>query len=407
MDCVNFGKSVIPIPSKFLGQAKWLIPKEEPTHLLNVYHAVIDALRSPIGSKPLSEGVKIEDKVVIIVSDITRPVPTAQILTPILDELQSSGIPIENITIIFGLGIHRPMTTAEKAQVLGEDVFLNYRVIEPHDYIYLGETSRGTPIEVCREVAEADFIILTGNLEFHYFAGYSGGYKALMPGVSSRNSIQKNHKMMLNPRATIGNADKNPVRDDIEEFGRVLPNTFLLNVLLNSQKEITHVLAGDPIRAHRVGCGILDQYFKIHVSEPADLVIVSPGGYPKDINLYQAQKALENAARVTKEGGAIVLVAELKDGLGEETFKQWLEKSQSIEEIIERIQKEFVLGGHKAAAIAMLLKKHKIYLLSSLDAESVKKIFLKPLNNLSELFVNESDTIYILPCGCQTLPEAL
>ncbi|HWR45854.1 nickel-dependent lactate racemase [Sporomusa sp.] len=405
MNCVNFGKSVLPIPSKFFGKAEWLIPKEDPIPLLNVQHAVIEALRSPIGSKPLREKVKIEDRIAIIVSDITRPVPTAQILPPLLDELRSCGIPVEKITIIFGLGIHRSMTTAEKAQVLGEEVFLNYRAIEPQEYVCLGETTRGTPIEVCREVAEADFVILTGNIEYHYFAGYSGGYKALMPGVSTKKAIQNNHKMMLHPKAAIGTTDENPVRNDIEEFGRVLPNTFLLNVLLGTQKEVTHVLAGDPILAHRVGCGILDQYFKVRVPKAADLIIVSSGGYPKDINLYQAQKALENAARVTKEGGTIVLVAELKEGFGEETFKQWLENCKSTEEILARIQKEFVLGGHKAAAIAMLLKNYNIYLLSTLPAESVRNVFLKPLDNLSDLPVKEADIIYILPYGNQTLPE--
>lgn len=405
MDSVKYGVTTLPIPAKLLAKARWLEPKNEPEGLRNLSRSIKQALDSPIGSRSLKEQVKIGDKVSIIVSDVTRPVPTAQILPTLLEELHECGIPAGDICIVFALGIHRGMTEEEKTKVLGVEIFSSYRNIEPEQVTYLGDTSRGTPIEVCKEVAESDFIILTGNIEFHYFAGYSGGFKALMPGVSTKAAIQNNHKMMLDPKAKIGLADGNPVREDLEEFGQKFPRTFLLNVVLNSKKEITKVVAGDPILAHREGCKIYDDYYKVFVKTPADLVIVSAGGYPKDINMYQAQKALDNAAKVVKKGGKLVLVAEMKEYFGEETFEEWLLESQTIGSILTRIKANFILGGHKAAAIANLLKDIQIYVLSAMDEETIKKAFFSPLKQLSDLENEDFETVYIIPYGGLTLPE--
>ncbi|KUO63027.1 MAG: hypothetical protein APF84_10900 [Gracilibacter sp. BRH_c7a] len=405
MDCVKYGVTTLPIPEKLLAKAHWLVPKDEPSELRNLSSSIKEALNSPIGSRSLKEQVMIGDKVSIVVSDITRPVPTAQILPALLEELHTCGIVADDICIVFALGIHRGMTDEEKAKVLGSEIFSQYKNIEPEQITYLGETSRGTPIEVCKEVADSDFIILTGNIEFHYFAGYSGGYKALMPGVSTKAAIQNNHKMMLDPKAKIGVADGNPVREDLEEFGQKFPRTFLLNVVLNSKKEITKVVAGDPILAHREGCRVFDEYYKVYVNKPADLVIVSAGGYPKDINMYQAQKALDNAAKVVKKGGKMVLVAEMKEYFGEETFEEWLLDSQTIGSIISKIKENFVLGGHKAAAIANLLKDVHIYVLSSMDEVTVKKAFFTPLKELSDLENEDFKTVYVIPYGGLTLPE--
>lgn len=405
MDSVKYGSSALPIPENILAKASWLVPKNEPQGLPNVYFSIKEALNSPIGAKPLKEQVNRVDTVSIIVSDVTRPVQTAQILPALLKELDAIGIPSDNICIVFALGIHRGMTDEEKIKVLGSDIFSKYKNLEPQEFNYLGKTSRGTPIEVCKEVAESDFIILTGNIEFHYFAGYSGGYKALMPGVSTKAAIQNNHKMMLDPKAKIGVADGNPVREDIEEFGKNFPRAFLLNVVQNSKKEITKVIAGDPIIAHREGCRTLDDYYKVYVDKPADLVIVGAGGYPKDINLYQAQKALDNGAKVVKKGGKIVLVAEMKEYFGEDTFEEWLLGSKTIGSILSKIKENFVLGGHKAAAIADLLKDMEICVLSAMDEETVRKSFFTPLKDLADLEKENFETIYIIPFGGQTLPE--
>ena len=395
----------IPIPKELLNKAQLLIPTKTLAPLQKERESITWALRNPVGSKALKEQVKSTDKIAIIVSDNTRPMPTYKILPSILEELQSTGIEKQNISIVFALGIHRAMTVEEEIQAIGRESVETYETVQPKEYIYLGRTSRNTPIEVCKEVAEADFLILTGNIEFHYFAGYSGGYKALMPGVCSREAIQHNHKMMLDPQAAIGCVDGNPVREDFEEVGRQFPRSFLINVVLNSDKEIIHVVAGDPILAHRSGCMVLDQCYKVAVPKLADLVIASSGGYPKDINLYQAQKALENAAKVVKPGGKIVLLAELRDGFGEDTFEEWLLNCESVNEIISRIEKNFVLGGHKAAAIAKIVKEHEVLLYSSMEDDTVKKAFFTPLRDLKDLSYGDFESIYIIPFGNQTLPE--
>ena len=405
MDSIKYGVSTLPIPAKLLTKASWLLPKNEPEGLSNLSTEIKKALNQPIGSTGLRDQVRRGDKILIIVSDVTRPVPTAQILPALMEELHACGIPAENICIVFALGIHRGMSEEEKIKVLGSDIYASYRNIEPQQFTCLGETSRGTPIEVCKEAAESDLIILTGNIEFHYFAGYSGGYKALMPGVSTKAAIENNHKMMLHPKAKIGTADGNPVREDLEEFGRKFPRTFLVNVVLNSKREITKVVAGDPIKAHREGCKAYDEYYKVYVDEPADMVIVSAGGYPKDINLYQAQKALDNAAKVVKKGGKLVLVADMQEYFGEETFERWLLDSETIGGILSRIKENFVLGGHKAAAIANLLKDMDICVLSSMDEDIVRQSFFIPIKDLADLENEEVETVYIIPYGGQTLPE--
>lgn len=405
VDSVKYGKTTLTLPEGLKTKAHWLVPKDEPHGLGDVPASIKEAINKPIGSRPLKDMVKTGDKISIIVSDITRPVPTAQILPPLLEELGDYRIPVEDICIVIALGIHRGMTDEEKSKCLGSEVYKKYKCAEPEEFIYLGETLKGTPIEVCKEVAESDFIILTGNIEFHYFAGYSGGYKALMPGVSTKAAIQNNHKMMLDPKAKIGIADGNPVREDLEDFGKKFPRTFLLNVVLNSKKEITKVLAGDPIMAHREGCKVLDSYYKVFVDKPADLVIVSAGGFPKDINLYQAQKALDNAAKVVKKGGKLVLVAEMEEYFGEDVFEQWLLDSETVGGIISRIKENFVLGGHKAAAIANLLKDMEILVLSAMDEETITQSFLTPIKNLSELENDDYETVYVIPYGGSTLPE--
>ena len=405
MDKLRFGESYLRIPPSLLDRAQLLLQKVEPQPLQNYGEAITTALRKPTGCAPLVERVTPRDNVAILVSDITRPVPNKAILPPLLEELHSQGVAAENINIVFGLGIHRLMTVPEMISTIGEDIFNRYNIVQPQEFVLLGETSLGTPIEVCKEVACADFIILTGNLEFHYFAGYTGGFKALMPGVASKAAIKNNHTMILEPLAASGVADGNPVREDIEEFGRQFPHTFLLNVLLNSRKEISGVVAGEPVLAHRKGCELLDKYNKVFVEKAADLVIVSPGGFPKDINLYQAQKALENAARVVKKGGKILLVAELREGFGEDVFADWLVNSESPAEILMRIRQKFVLGGHKAAAIANVLQKNKILLLSKLPDDLVRKIFLTPISDLSELKADDFDRIYIIPFGNGILPQ--
>ena len=326
------------------------------------------ALENPVNSMRLSEIADHGKKAVIIVSDTTRPTPTAKLLPPLISELHEGGI--EDITVIFGLGIHRKQTEEEKKKILGE-LYGKIRCLEhdPENCVYLGTTERGTPVEIFRPVLEADIVVCTGTIEFHYYAGYSGGAKSILPAVSSKRSINANHALMLDPRSCAGRID-GAVRQDLEEAAGMLGIDFILNVVLNERKEIVFAAAGDHIEAHRRGAEFLDRYSKIEV-EHSDIIIVSPGGWPKDIDIFQAHKALEHAKNAMKEGGSIILVAECREGYGNRVYEEWLKYGR--DEVIERFRSGFVMGGHKAALIAALSKKVDLYLVSSLPDETVRK----------------------------------
>jgi nickel-dependent lactate racemase len=276
--------------------------------------------------------------------------------------------------------------------------------------VLVGESRRGTPFEVFRPVAETDLRIAIGNIDYHYFAGYSGGCKAIVPGVCTRRTIEKNHSMMLMDDAKVGKADGNPVREDIEEILRFLSLDFIVNVVLNEKKEIVAAVSGHPIEAHRAGCLVLDQLYKQPIKELADIVIASPGGLPKDLNVYQTQKALDNAQWAVKEGGIIILVGECGEGYGEKTFECWVNEANCADDLLERIQVDFKLGGHKAAAIAKVTQKAKVFLVSSLPKERVEKLYMTPFCDLQEAYnaavteKGQDATVYCMTVGGTTLP---
>ncbi|MDD5615610.1 MAG: nickel-dependent lactate racemase [Candidatus Methanoperedens sp.] len=324
------------------------------------------ALENPINSMRLSEIADHGKKAVIIVSDTTRPTPTAKLLLPLISELEAGEV--KDITIIFGLGIHRKQTEEEKKKILG-GLYGKVRSLEHdlNDCVYLGTTERGTPVEIFRPVLEADIVVCTGTIEFHYYAGYSGGAKSILPAVSSKRSINANHALMLDTKSCAGRID-GAVRQDIEEASEMLGIDFILNVVLNERKEIVFAAAGNHIEAHRKGVEFLDRLSKIEV-EQADIIIVSPGGFPKDLDIFQSHKALEHAKNAMKEGGSIILVAECREGYGNRVYEEWLKYGR--DEVIERFREGFVMGGHKAALIAALSKKVDLYLVSSLPDEAV------------------------------------
>lgn len=371
------------------------------------------ALREPIGSKPLREIVKPGEKIAIITSDITRPMPTYKVMPALLDELYAAGVAKEDITLVFALGSHRKHTPEEQKKLAGERAWQEIRCIDgdADDCILLGTTKAGTPVEMTRVVAEADRRICLGNIEFHYFAGYSGGAKALMPGVSTRAAIQANHSMMVLPECCAGALETNPLRMDIEEAGQITGIDFIVNVVLSEQKEILKAVAGHHIEAHRAGCAYLDGLYSKPIREKADIVLVSQGGAPKDLNLYQTQKALDNAKHAVKNGGVIILIGSCKEGLGEHTFEEWMYAAQKPSDLIDRIRREFRLGGHKAAAIAMVLENAEIYLVSEMEEDLVRTAFLTPKASaqqaLEDAFkkLGPNATVLAMPYGGSTLPK--
>lgn len=374
---------------------------------------IITALKNPIGTAPIGEIVKPGKKIAIVTSDITRPMPTYKVMPHLLDELYAAGVQKEDITLVFALGSHRKHTPEEMIKLAGERAWNEIKCVDsdPKDCIHMGTTPAGTPVDITRVVAEADYRICLGNIEFHYFAGYSGGAKAIMPGVSTRDAIQANHSMMVRPEACAGNIINNPIRNDIEEAGKICGIDFIMNVILSEHKKILKVVAGHPVEAHRAGCAFLDTLYLKELEKPADIVLVSQGGAPKDLNLYQTQKALDNARHAVREGGVIILIGSCKEGLGEEVFEQWMTTSPSPEAMIERIGYDFQLGGHKAAAIAMTLQKADIYLVSDMAPDFVRSLFLTPMPDVQTALdaafakLGKDATVLAMPYGGSTLPR--
>jgi len=383
-----------------------LPPESEERELLR-------ALGQPIGAAPLGTQNLAGKKIAIITSDITRPLPTYRIMPGLLDELYAAGAQPQDITLVFALGSHRNHTPEEMQKLAGPRAWQEIRCVDsdPADCIHLGTTDAGTPVDITRTVAEADYRICLGNIEFHYFAGYSGGVKAIMPGVSTRDAIQSNHSMMVRPEACAGNLDTNPVRQDIEQAGKICGVDFIVNVVLDEHKHILKAVAGDPVKAHREGCRFLDTIYLKELDAPADIVLVSQGGAPKDLNLYQTQKALDNARHAVRQGGVIILIGSCKEGLGEHVFEQWMTQSESPAAMIRRIGHDFQLGGHKAAAIAMTLEKADIYLVSEMQPDFVRSLFLTPMPDAQTALtaalqkLGPSATVLAMPYGGSTLPR--
>lgn len=377
--------------------------------------AVEYAIEHPIGTGYLHDIVRSGEKIAIITSDLTRPIPSYQVLPAVLNELYRAGCRDEDITIVFALGSHRKQTEAEKERLVGTEIYRKISCVDGdiEDVVHMGTTKEGTPVDVVRVVAEADRRICLGNIEYHYFAGYSGGAKAIMPGVSTRAAIQANHSKMVQEKAAAGNLIENPVRDDLEDAINYCPIDFIVNVVLDEHKKIIFAVAGHFIEAHRAGCRFLDGLYLKPIPARADIVICSQGGKPKDLNLYQTQKALDNAKHAVKDGGIIILVGSCKEGMGEGVFAQWMTEAEKPEDLIERIAKEFKLGGHKAAAIALVMQRAKIFLVSDLPDDFVRNIFMEPFSEVQEAYdaaiaeQGKNATTLVMPFGGSTLPRCM
>ena len=371
-----------------------------------------EALEKPACSPRLRDLVRPGQKIVIVTSDLTRPCPSERLLPLILDELAASGISDADVTVVIALGLHRPMSESELEATVGPDVYRRVAVInhDLRDIVRLGVTAAGTPVEIFRPVVESDVRICLGNVELHYFVGYSGGAKAILPGCASEATITANHAMMVRSEASAGRLEGNPVRGDIEEGVAMVGVDFILNVVLDGHHCIIGAVAGDVIVAHRRGCEIVAQRSTVTIPKQADIVLVSPGGYPSDVNLYQAQKALDNAQYSVRDGGLIILSAECSEGFGNQTFEAWMKSANSPEDVLGRIQQEFVIGGHKAAAIAAVLRRTTVFLVSAISPDSVRDCGLVPFSDLREAMqaafdeVGQGADIIVMPNGGSILP---
>ena len=411
-----YGKTdvCVRIPTRnFLGSIE---PKEKPS-VPDAEAEIERALREPVGSKTLSEMTKPEHKVAIVVDDATRSTPSHLMVSPILNELNAAGVENENITIIFGCGTHREVTREEASRLLGEELLNTVKTVSHNckasDLVYVGKTRKhGTKVFLNRVFAEADVKILTGDIGFHYYAGYGGGRKSVLPAVAGEEVIQHNHAMILHPKAKTGVLDGNPIHEDMLEAAKLAEVDFILNVVTNSKGNVVRAFAGDLERAFYEGTKLVDEMYRVPFDRKADIVVVSPGGNPADINLYQAYKGVDGALKAVKRGGVIILVAECPEGHGNQVFYDWMIKFKNLKAVEREIKRNFVLGGHKAYYLMKALKKVQIILVSTMPDYYATSIFklktARAMNDaLNEAFhiVGRNVKVLTMPYGNFTLPE--
>jgi lactate racemase len=385
-------------------------PAADPAKLVR------EALARPLGNVRL-EAFGGARAVAIAVNDKTRPVPHAVLLPPLLERLAELGIPQQAITLIIATGLHAPMKQEEFPDVLPPEIVSRYRVVShdaaaPQDLVERGKTGAGTRVIINRLFAQADLRIVVGNLEPHQFMGFSGGVKTAAIGLAGRETIEHNHAMMLDPRSDLGRYDDNPARQDVEEIGGVIGVHFVLNDVINEAKQIVYVLAGEPRAVMESGIPLVRQLYAVSVPAPYDLMIVSPGGHPKDINLYQAQKALAHAARVTPPGGTIILVAACPEGTGSRSYEQWVSGMPSQQAVIDQFKREgFRIGPHKAFQIARDAGPRRVLFVTEMPPAQTERLLLKHCTCLDEalaLGLNNlapDSRIGIMPFANATMPE--
>ena len=411
---VPYGRTQLAFRLEDSIQAEWLAPAHvQPVS--DPAQAVRAALDQPLGGADLVSFSK-AGSVAIAINDKTRPVPHAVLLPPLLQALERARIPRSAVTLVVATGLHSPMPSSEFSQILPADILGGYRVIShdanaTEDLVNLGHTGRGTPIQVNRVFAEADLRLVVGNLEPHQFMGFSGGVKTAAIGLAGRDTINRNHALMLDPKSDLARYDDNPARQDVEEIGRRIGIHFVLNTVINENKEILRVLAGEPVTVMREGIPLVMQIYQVKVAAPFDLVIASPGGHPKDINVYQAQKALAHAARVSGPGGTIILVAACPEGSGSVSYESWVSGKKSHQEVLGVFQREgYRIGPHKAFQIARDAVGRRVLLVTQMTAALAEKLLFKSCVSLDDALrlaltgLPRSTRIGIMPWANATIP---
>jgi len=374
------------------------------------------ALSEPIGTKRLSEIAKSGDKVAIVVDDMTRATPSHVIVPPVLDELNRAGVKDEDVTVIFGCGTHRAVKPEEMETLVGEETLRRVKAVS-HDcnvknLPFLGKTKTfGTKVYVNRFFAEADVKVLTGDIGLHYYAGYGGGRKSVLPAVSGAETIQHNHAMILDSRARTGVLEGNPVHVDMVEAAKLAKADFIVNIVTNSKLELVRAFAGELEQAFSEGVKLVDEMYKVPVERRADVVVVSPGGHPFDVNLYQAHKGVDNALEAVKRGGVVVWVAECLEGHGSEVFLDWVTRFKDLKEMETEIKRRFRLGGHKAYYLLKALQRVQIILVSTMPDYYAAGVFkLRTARTVNDALRDAFDTVgkdgkvWVMPHGNLTLP---
>ncbi len=346
-----------------------------------------DALRKPLSTKRLREimATKNPKTIVIVVDDHTRDTPTEMMLDALTEEIGEAHK--DNITLLVACGTHSPPTEEDLKRILGK--YFNQYTIKIHDcdaedLVHVGTTSRGTPVSLNRNYVEADMKILTGDITLHYYAGFGGGRKSILPGISAREAIKKNHALLVDEHARTANLERNPVHLDMSEAAAFAPPEFVLNIIASGNGNVVDAYAGDLHEVLHKGVEVAKDLFCRETHELFDILVVSAGGFPKDRDLYQATKAIENCYRAVVPGGKLILVAECRDGIGDPYFESWMNDSATYEEAEEAIKTNFVLGGHKAYYMRKVMKHLGLSIVSELDAHLLRRWQIKTYMSVGE-----------------------
>ena len=410
---LKYGKSLISIDydeNRFdiLGNEKQNAPLSD---------AEIGAkLDNPIDSKPLEEIIKQGESVLIVVPDATRQTASGQIVNLLVRRLIANGTMPFDIRIIFATGIHRHVTEAEKQAILTPFIAqriktLNHNARDLAQIVRLGETADNIPIELNRALIEHDHVIIIGGISFHYFAGFTGGRKLICPGLAGSRTISETHRLAFNCETKsrrdgvdTGILDGNAVHQAFMEVVKQLPPSFSVNTIVNDKSEAVDIFCGDWISSHQTACESYASNHTIEIAEKRDLVIVSCGGFPHDINMIQAHKSLDMASRVCIDGGTIILLAECADGLGRKDFLSWFEAENS-NALAEKLCANYQVNGQTAWSLLTKAEKFNVQIITSLPESETRPMRLQKVSSLDEI-LSGSDKIakgYVLPFGAKFL----
>ena len=387
-----------------------------PTTPLKDYE-IGDALDDPIASPPIDELVSSDDSVLIIVSDATRATASAQIVNLLSRRLVQAGVSPARMAVIFATGIHRPVTEQEKAELLTPFIVQRLRILthDAYDQSKLstfGKTESGMTVEFNSALKEFSRVFLTGGITFHYFAGFTGGRKSICPGLASAKTIEATHMLALDfetggRRAGVrtGALDGNAVHEECERVASFVAPAFSINTIVNEKKEAVRLYAGDWRLAHRSACDYYLDRFSVPIASKRDVVIVSSGGFPHDINLIQAHKALDLAALACNDGGTIILVAECRDGLGRPDFLKWFD-ARDARALAARLVNGYEVNGQTAWALLTKAERFRICLVSELPPDDVRRMRMVPVRTIDEaLDLAGNGDGFIMPRGAAVLPR--
>ena len=387
----QYGKGILNIKLDEDNVTGVLLPKDnKPVDISKEMSNIFD---HPCHSKPFNEIFKKGDDAVIISSDITRAWSKTSLYLPyIVERLNKAGIDDKNITILSSNGTHRSQTQEELKTVVGEEILKRIKIVEHNcdkETFYVGTTSRGTKVEVSKLIRNKK-IILTGGIVHHLMAGFGGGRKSILPGISGRETIRQNHLLALdpaNPRSNpligVGRIKDNPLNLDMIEAASFVKPAFLVNSIVDGKGNIVKLVGGDFVSAWEQGCAWADDNFGVPIKEKADIVIAGCGGYPKDISLFQATKSLFNGCMALKDGGTLLMIAECREGAGADAFFSWIEPLKAGV-LDSELRNNFTIAGYVFYAVIEKAKNIHVVLLTSMDPRKVEPMCIKAVNSLND-----------------------